>query len=385
MLSRLARRGWKVVYSPGPISWWERGSPSWATASLFGSFHDRETVSVYVEGRFPFRLPSRPRWDRWVVERHARQVSAVAGSDAAIVCLCHPSLWPIAARLRPRWLVYYPYDNFSKEDGWSEALALDEQSVLDRADLVVVPTAPIANRLNGVSERRVRVLPNGVDYETVAGAQASPCPAVLASIPRPRIAYTGVLNRKLDFVLVEAIAKHRPDWHWVFVGPQLGRPPRNAPPMGRHAAQEEAWRRCESFPNVHMVGELPVAQVHAGLHHMDVNVICNRSDEGWWEDAYPLKFHEYLAAGKPVVSTRVASIAHFAGVAEFVVGVDAWIDGLTRAIARGGVGTATERRAVARANDWDARVDTLESWLKGLIAMPERRVFAQEEACSSLQ
>jgi len=111
----------------------------------------------------------------------------------------------------------------------------------------------------------------------------------------------------------------------------------------------------------------------------------NRSDEGWWEDAYPLKFHEYLAAGKPVVSTRVASIAHFAGVAEFVVGVDAWIDGLTRAIARGGVGTATERRAVARANDWDARVDTLESWLKGLIAMPERRVFAQEEACSSLQ
>jgi hypothetical protein len=95
---------------------------------------------------------------------------------------------------------------------------------------------------------------------------------------------------------------------------------------------------------------------------------------GWWQDSYPLKFHEYLAAGKPVVSSRIASLTEFAEVAELAEGVDGWIAALERAISAGGVGNESERRAVARSNDWAARVGLLERWLtESNLAEPGRQ------------
>jgi hypothetical protein len=64
----------------------------------------------------------------------------------------------------------------------------------------------------------------------------------------------------------------------------------------------------------------------------------------------------------------------FAEVAELVEGVDNWIAALDRAISAGGVGNESGRRAVARSNDWAARVGLLERWFDELnLAEPGRQ------------
>ena len=130
-----------------------------------------------------------------------------------------------------------------------------------------------------------------------------------------------------------------------------GRPRSEGAQSAAHAAQQVAWRRCERLPNVHFVGELPALDVFAALRRMDANVICNRSDDGWWLDAYPLKFHEYLAAGRPVVATPLASIECFSGVAEFAAGIEAWMAALAHAIEGGGVGTEHVRLSYANSRE----------------------------------
>jgi glycosyltransferase involved in cell wall biosynthesis len=365
MLTRLAQRGWPIIYSTGPLSWWQRESLSWSKAPRVGRFEEKEGVSVNIAGRFPFRWPSCHAWDHWVISNHARKlVRRLFTPDNLLVCLFHPSLWRIAECLQPRWLVYYAYDNFRRESDGDRRLLAAERAVVDCASLIVVTTRSIGDALGTAAQPKLRILGNGVDFHRVVSAADQPCPDEIAAIPRPRIGYCGAINRKLDFALVERIALLRPDWHWVFIGPEMGL--ENAY-EAQNKVIREAWQHTKRLPNVYFAGEMASASFSTCLHHMDVNIICNRVDDGWWKDSYPLKFHEYLACGRPVVSSPVESLLEFAAVAEFVDGVEPWMRALERAIYEGGVGTAAERRAIARQNDWDIRVELFEHWLKEIV------------------
>jgi hypothetical protein len=175
VLSRLAVRGWRIVYSPGPLSWWERKSSFWATASVLGRFEERDKVSVFVPGRFPFRWPSATRWDEWVLDHHARMLAGrLSRPKESIVVLFHPTLWPLAVRLDPRKLVYYPFDNFRRIGGWTEELAATERAVVERATLIVASSRAIADDLPTQACGKVQVLGNGVDFGSVVEA-AGPC------------------------------------------------------------------------------------------------------------------------------------------------------------------------------------------------------------------
>src|SRR6516225_1883300 len=50
MLTRLAQRGWPIIYSTGPLSWWQRESLSWSKAPRVGRFEEKEGVSVNIAG-----------------------------------------------------------------------------------------------------------------------------------------------------------------------------------------------------------------------------------------------------------------------------------------------------------------------------------------------
>ena len=320
-----------------------------------------------------WRVPRVAAWDRFVIRHTARRWRRLAGPREAgplIAYVFHPKFWPyIDETSNPDHLVYHAYDLFERTRGWSTKLDLFQGLLCQKADLVVSSSQAIADVLESRYGRVPTVIGNGVDYDAfVAADSGGPEPADLLAIPRPRIGYTGGLSRKVDFELVTTIARRRRQWHFVFMGEV----------RSLDGPSATAMAEAEAQPNVHFLAPKPHEIVPAYVCAMDVNIMCYRlSDDLWIEGIYPLKLHEYLAAGRPIVSADVPSVRPFADVVAIARDADQWERALESALSNGEPGSLLGRRQVAAANSWTARVDQLEA---ELLTLTSRSKSEREQA-----
>lgn len=363
LLSRLGGQGWRVVYSWGMWHAWQAGCPAWRAAPWRSGLQEQDGVLVDQPGRLLLRRAGWPRWDRWVVARHAARLRAAAGTGPLTAVLFHPVFWPYVAALQPDRVAYHVYDVFQGMDDWSPALEAMQQALVARADLITVASPGMAAALPGAGPAKARLLPNGADAPAFARARGAPLPPLLAAIPAPRIGYVGTINSKLDLDMVATLASRQPDWQWVFVGPVLFNEARE-----RDRLALRAWRQCLALPNFHHLPNQPRALTPALAANMQVNIICYRiRDDDWVVHGYPVKLHEYLATGQPVVAAPQTVIQiHFADVVAIAVTPEEWQQALQQALDGSGVGSPAARQAVALDNTWDARAAQWAAWLQAL-------------------
>jgi len=362
LFTRLAQRGWPVVYSTGPQSIWQRQGDKWRRGGFRHSFDrvetgGREPVLVDRPGR---SLPLWRRlaaWNSFATERHARHLlRATAGSARRrLVYLWHPRFWPYAAHLSADHVVYHIHDAWD-EKRWPEHLRRRHLDLVRRADLIIATADNMSRDLPGIGPGGAQILPHGVDFDAVQAGAAAVCPKDLAAIPRPRIGYTGRVNLKLDLTLIADAAERRPDLQWVFVGATgIG----TSYSFDARPEVKIDWDRLSRLGNVHFLGVKDRREIPAYLHGCDVlSLPFSSSYVG-----FPTKLYEYLATGKPIVSwngENVRSLAHLVALAE---GTDEWLGAIDRALAGCAPGSAESRRMAARAEDWDSRTDQLETWL----------------------
>lgn len=366
----LAARGWPLIYTTGPLSLWQRDLDEWASSRLLGGTGSEDGLLVDRPGKLETYWPRSPVWARHATTRHANRLRRVAqrtGKGGPLTAfLFHPKFWPNAMALRPDRVVYFVYDALSLTPGWNEERADFERQLVERADLIVATSAAMYDYTPERARQIGKEMPGGVDLDRFVGAHERPCPPDLAAIPTPRIGYTGNINQKLDFTLMHEVARESPHLNFVFVGPAG---PHNGGVFEDHPAETQAWAQFLALPNAHHLGPKEFADVPAYMAHMDVNVMCYRLDGGWWQAGYPLKMHEYLAVGKPVVSTGQHAVLPFGAVIDIVPDAAAWRDALERALSAGGVGTLAGRREVAKANSWDVRLDNLSGWMEQAIGV----------------
>ena len=363
LLTRLAKRGWPVLYSTGPQSLWERNTEKWRRGALFHSFDalpvssgakllvDRPGLCLPLRRNMGFRSDL-------VIGRHARHLMRSMADEChrkRIAYLWYPSFWPYVDRLKADYVVFHIHDAWDTSS-WSAYQRQNLHDLAERADLVIATAENMSRDLPGIGPHKARILPHGVDFNAFAAGALAACPADLAGIPHPRIGYTGRVNLKLDYPAILDAATMRPDWHWVFVGPTG---------IGASYSFEERpsvkaiWDRIGRMGNIHLLGVKDRTEIPAYLHHLDVlSLPYNSSVVG-----FPTKLFEYFASGKPIVSWKgenVQSVSHLMELAETA---DEWVAAIDRAIAGKSPGTPAERIEIARNEDWNNRTDTLETWL----------------------
>ena len=359
IFSRLAQRHF-VLYSNGALNLRQSHAPE---RPIRSAPVDRPgEVLVDKPPSLLRRAPHIPKWDRFVIQQTARRWRRLAGPQdegPVIAYVFHPKFWPYIEYLDADYLVYHAYDLFERNRGWNNKLDVFQRLLVQRADLAFSSSETTAAVLESKYGRAPTVIANGADYEAfVSAADAlGPEPTDLSAIPRPRIGYTGALSRKVDFELIATLARRRRQWQFVLIGEV-----RNLDGLSREA-QAEAQRE----PNVHFLPPKPHEMVPHYVCSMDVNIMCYRlADDLWVEGIYPLKLHEYLAAGRPVVSADVPSIRPFAHVVAIAQNLQQWERAIDVALTRGEPGSTAARRQVAAANSWDARVRQLEAELSAL-------------------
>lgn len=361
-----------IVYSQGAWTVWDRVSAEYREAPWRGVLEAKDNVLVDRPSRLLLRWPRFVRWDRFAVAAHARRLrAAVAGDGPLLAYLCHPMYLPYVEALQPDHVVYHCYDLFDHQPGWSAELDDAERRLLQMADLVFSPTASLSDALKAKVPCDARALPNAADVQALFAAREAGVvdPPDLAPIPHPRVGYVGSIHPELDLALIAELARRQPAWHFVLIGPEQAAP---------RLHQTEGYRQCRALPNVHLLGMKHRNEVPAYLLGMDANALFYRAtQDSWTHVAYPLKLHEYLACGHPVVSVDLKMIREFEPLVRFATGVDEWERALVQALAGDDGDQAAQRRAIAARNSWDARVEVLMRWLDELPELRRARLTRQ--------
>jgi UDP-galactopyranose mutase len=202
-----------------------------------------------------------------------------------------PMALSFSRHLRPRAIVYDCMDELSGFAGAPAGLRDAEQALLAAADVVFTGGQTLYESKRHM-HRNVHAFPSSVDVAHFARARNTPRdPADQAAIPRPRLGFFGVLDERLDIDLVAAVAALRPEWQVVFVGPVVKVDPAKLPRLA----------------NVHYLGSKDYAELPGYISGWDVALLPFARNEAT-RFISPTKTPEYLAAGRPVVSTSIRDV-----------------------------------------------------------------------------
>jgi UDP-galactopyranose mutase len=216
-----------------------------------------------------------------------------------------PAALPLVSGPLPVAVVYDCMDELSAFRNASPDLVTLERALLDRADLVLTGGRSLY-RAKSKLHSNVHEFPSSVDREHfVAARRPQVEPADQREIPTPRLGFYGVLDERLDLELVAGIAALRPEWHQVFLGPTA------------KIEQDE----LPAAPNIHYLGRKEYAELPAYLAGWQVAMLPFARNEAT-RFISPTKTPEYLAAGKPVVSTPIEDVVNPYGVLDLVAIAD---------------------------------------------------------------
>jgi glycosyltransferase involved in cell wall biosynthesis len=250
-------------------------------------------------------------------------------------------------------VVYYRIDNLAALTPRAEELRRSERAMIETSDLVLANSPELAS-LPLQMGSRVHVFPPSVNLEAFTPAGGAPeadglGPEERESIERvrrlahPMIGYVGAVSGHINGGLVAELVRRRPEWSWVFVGP-------------RHAAPTE----FDDLPNVHFLGQQPHRSLVNFIREFDVCLIPYQLSS-YTATVFPTKLNEYLAVGKPVVSTNLPAVCDFNEQHGVLTISDELPDNFLRAVetAMGQTdGTAAGRRRAAAAHgDWQKRLE----------------------------
>jgi len=225
-----------------------------------------------------------------------------AGLSRPIVAWYYtPMMLPFSRDLDASLVVFDAMDELSKFKFAPPRLLELEQELIDRADLVFTGGSSL---FEAKKDRHpsVHLFPSSVDRVHFARARAQQFdPADQEDLRRPRLGFFGVIDERFDTELLGKVAEMRPDWSFVMVGPVVKIDPEELPKQ----------------PNIHYLGAKKYEQLPAYLSGWDVALMPFAMNEST-QFISPTKTPEYLAGGKPVVSTPVKDVVRHYGKLEGV-------------------------------------------------------------------
>ena len=300
--------------------------------------HDQ--LHILTLPQIPFRnLPGVGRINQWAGRLLLNRALRRLGFGQLISWFVVPHPGALAGRLGERLVVYYCIDDYAAFPGVdADSIQALDDALTRRADIVFV--APVSlldakRSLNG----NVRFSPHGVDADLFAQADdPATVPAESAQgLRRPVIGYFGNIGPWIDRELLQHIARRRPEWTLLLVG--------------HVTAPVDGLREC---PNVIFAGQQPYETLPRWAAAFDVAVIPYLPTRQV-KNANPLKLREYLATGKPVVSTTTPETARFAEVVALADTGEEFVAAIEAALAQDSPELHRRRQESVKGASWNDR------------------------------
>jgi glycosyltransferase involved in cell wall biosynthesis len=255
--------------------------------------------------------------------------------------------------LKARVTVFDCMDELSAFKGAPPDLVVQEQRLLAKADVVFTGGYSLWEAKRE-QHANAHAMPSSVDIAHFAAARtALPEPADQVSIGHPRLGFFGVIDERFDIALVRELATQRPDWQIILIGPVVKIDPETLP--RQH--------------NIHYLGAKGYPELPAYLSGWDVALMPFAINEST-RYISPTKTPEYLAGGRPVVSTPIRDVVSGygdSGVVAIADSADGFITAIEAALKMKAQGTVTALADQALAGmSWDKTCATMKEQIECL-------------------
>ncbi|MEO8606479.1 MAG: glycosyltransferase [Chloroflexota bacterium] len=234
------------------------------------------------------------------------------------------------------------------------AMRAREKELIANADLVITTTENLRDTKKQ-DNPNTHYVPHGIDADHFAKAMdaaTQPMPE-LANLSSPMIGIVGQINQRIDIPMITAMATRHPEWNLIFIGPVV--------------RERVDVSGLEALPNVHFLGRKPAEDLPRYLKSISVCLIPYIVDEHTTY-MHPLKTLEYLAAGKPVVSSPLPALSIYGDCIRIAGDTDSFIAAVEDAIATDSPAEQAKRVAYAQQHTWENRLETISGLIQQELA-----------------
>ncbi len=354
IMSRL--EGAEILYFDPPVTllapFKDRKTFSRLFAWLSRGQNPKENIRVYA---LPPVLPFFNKY-RFINKINQRILALFVNRKIVANGFSNPLLWcysptsaDILKHIQKSGLVYDCVDRHSAYKGLirESVVGAMEKDLAERADFVFATAAGLFETLKEYNENTF-LIPNGVNFEHFS--KGGDVPSDMRGLKKPVFCFAGMLQECIDYEKIRLIAEERQEWTVALIGGHM--PGVNL-------------EHLKKYPNIRFLGMKKYDDMPAYLAACDV--FLNIFREGSLSrDVSPLKFYEYLACGKPVVSTpQPEQVLEYEDVVYIAESDDDFIEKCEKALIETGEEKNKKRIAYAAAASWDARVWEMEDLFRG--------------------
>jgi glycosyltransferase involved in cell wall biosynthesis len=277
-----------------------------------------------------------------LLQRQVTRAASKAGLSKPVLWISLPTAVDLVGRLGESAVVYYCGDDFSALAGVDHAtVAAREAELACRADLILAASDRLQQRF---PVDKTRVIHHGVDFDLFAHPVERA--ADLPDDGRPIAGFYGSIADWLDTALLTRLARRLPHWHFVLIG--------------KASIDVDSLRMLS---NIHLLGPRDHRELPHYSQHWTASILPFR-DTPQIRACNPLKLREYLAAGRPVISTPYPAASAYRDVVDITDDSARFCDRLEQARRLAGPQIDLQQRV--RHETWDARAAQVNAWLNAL-------------------
>ena len=250
--------------------------------------------------------------------------------------------------INPQLYIYYLRDNLSAISYWQFHVSNLEPKLISRSDIVLCNSAYLQEYSLKYNAKSY-FIGQGCNVDLFSNIKVASKIFANLKMDGPKIGYAGAcLSIRLDIQLIERLAIEKPEWNFVFVGPQ---------------DQDFKSSRLHQLNNVTFTGAVDISELPEYINKFDVCInpqLLNDLTIG----NYPRKIDEYLCLGKPTVATRTKAMEMFEDHVYLAENTQEYINKIYKALAENNEENRKKRIAYAKSHSWKNNVINILSKIK---------------------
>lgn len=347
LMTRFARQGNRVLYVDPPITLL---SPL-KNPALFTKRREKLTrvdEHIYVYSP-PVMLPFGNMYrqinkiNQYRLFKRIRRVLKKIDYQPTLLWSYLPASVDLVSHLNIPFLCYDCVDEHAAFPGFVKRDTVEEMEkrLLRLANATFASARELYDRKCHYASNMVFV-PNGADVNHFAQArQDIPLAPEVADLPKPVVGYIGAVSQWMEQDMLVALAQKHPDWSVVLVGPV-----------------DTDVGRMEALPNVYLLGKRDYKVLPGYLKAFDVAVIPFKIND-LTIGVNPVKLYEYLAAGKPVVSSTLPEVRPFVPTVQLADTPEDFVAQVEKAVLDNSPAAVAQRVTLAEENSWENRAEVM--------------------------